>query len=172
MDDRFDVKVGDKKDVQLEDMSPNARRSTEDDMSNFNVSSIDPELLRQLNLTAADLNATSFNDAVNSSGYSAYNVNWCADFYPREYLNGSCNGSYDDFMMQVRSFEEMVQNVTGGNSSSNVDYKEMRAKNIKITNKIDINFDDDIKFKVSMSEDNKFTEMRIKFLRYFDWALI
>jgi hypothetical protein len=66
-------------------------------------------------------------------------------------------------MMQVRSFEEMVQNVTGGNSS-NVDYKEMRAKNIKITNKIDINFDDDIKFKVSMSEDNMFTEMRIKFL--------
>jgi hypothetical protein len=46
MDDRFDVKVGDKKDVQLDDMSPNAGRSTEDDMSNFDVSTIDPELLK------------------------------------------------------------------------------------------------------------------------------
>lgn len=45
-------------------------------------------------------------------------------------------------------------------------------KNTTFKNDLTLKVNDDFHFKVRMSEDNKFTEMRLKFLDYFDWALI
>lgn len=121
------------------------------------------------------MNSTELQEFIKNNTPNESNPNWCAEYYPDNYINDTCKEVYDDYISQVQQFKELVQNISkqyNVSTNSSVDYKAMRKANITTDKNININIRDDIKFKVSMSDDMKFTEMRIKFLNYFDWALI
>jgi len=151
---------------------------------------IDPEVLKLFNLTMEDLKElTKLKEFTENLGPSD-NEDWCLDWYPDNYINDTCSEVYDEFKENVEIFkkyvkemeeekddedesenddeeDEIQKNTTDKNSTI---FEKMRKK-IPRTNGINIKYDN-FEFKVSMSDDYKFYEMRLKFFDYFDWALV
>jgi len=78
--------------------------------------------------------------------------------------------------MRVKEFEDIVNAQEEGDEKEDKEEKEDNnsswKNDIEYDANIDIKIGDDAHIKFAMSKDQLFTEMRLKFRDYFDWALV